>query len=151
MSAQIPEPKIRFANHEDMKVTESIPTRGKHLPESSQDSPKPMRLRWLKPPSKQSNSYQEHITPAGRRRATSLPGTVVNKSSAPSLASTYMTASDEEDSTTLDQLGNGVGPYFPRFLTKKSWQTNGATSFEAQRQSGSTYETATSRFIDDDV
>jgi hypothetical protein len=151
MSTRIPEPKIRFANYEDMKAIESIPTRGKRLPESSRNSPEPMRLRRLKPPSKQSNPYQEHITPAGRRRATSLPGTVTNKSSAPSLASTYMTASDEEDSTTLDQLGNGMGASFPRFLTKKSWHTNGATAFEAQRQSVSTYESATSRFIDDDV
>lgn len=149
--SRIPEPKIRFANYEEnMKATESIATR-KWLPESSQNSPKPIRLRRLNPPSKQSNSYQEHITPAGRRRATSLPGTVADKSSAPSLASTYMTAGDEEGSTTLDQLGTGAELSFPGFLMKKSWQTNGATSFEAQRQSISTYETATSRFIDDDV
>jgi hypothetical protein len=134
-----------------MKATESIPA-SKHLPESSQNSPKPMRLRRLKPPSKKSDSRQENIAPAGRRRATSLPGTVANKFSAPSIASTYMTASDsEEDCTRLDQSGNGVGPSVPRLLMKKSWQSNGTTSFIAQRQSVSTYETATSRFIDDDV
>ncbi|KAF8350933.1 hypothetical protein F5887DRAFT_1210947 [Amanita rubescens] len=143
-SVQIPEPKIRFANSGDATATESIPTSKRLLDPTK--STKPVRLRRLKPPSKQSNSYQENATPTGRQRATSLPGTVANKSSAPSLASAYTTASDEMDPA---ELGNGVGTSLQRFLIKNNWQANGTSSFELQRQSVSTYETATSRIIDD--